>query len=101
MSNLESRIDKHFRIVKRAQSMGIAIGEQVTQLMDIEFADRYFNLRLDEFLNADDFNFAHDFIGIQRNINRVTKQFENCFVPRFAGHCDYSDGTHTEGGDNT
>ena len=36
--------------------------------MDIDSADRKFNLRLDDFLKANDFDFAHDFIGIQKNI---------------------------------
>ena len=39
--------------------------------------------RLEEFLNADDNNFIHDFVGIQLNIDRRTKEF-GYFVPRFA-----------------
>lgn len=41
-------------------------------------------LDLYKLLEADDFNFAHDVIGITRHINRDTGQLENCFVPRFA-----------------
>lgn len=58
------------------------------KVMDIESADKKFNMRLDEWLNADDFNFAHDFYGIVNNINRE-KGFPatdfGFFVPRFAG----------------
>ena len=38
--------------------------------MDIESADKKFNMRLDDWLQADDFNFAHDYCGIQNNIKR-------------------------------
>lgn len=41
-------------------------------------------LRLEELLNADSFNFAHDLTGIRRHINRETGHLENCFLPRFA-----------------
>ena len=39
-------------------------------LMDIESADRKFNIRLDEWLQADLFNFTHDFYGIIDHIVR-------------------------------
>lgn len=62
--------------------------EDVDRMMDIESADKKFNMRLDEWLNADDFNFAHDFYGIVNNINRE-KGFPatdfGFFVPRFTG----------------
>ena len=41
-------------------------------------------LKLTELLNAADFDFAHDLIGIQNNLNRSTGELENCFVPRYA-----------------
>lgn len=40
-------------------------------------------LKLDKFLAADDFNFAHDFFGINRHINRDTGGLNSCFSPRF------------------
>jgi hypothetical protein len=52
--------------------------------MDIENADKAFNLRLEDLLNADDFNFAHDVVGIVTNINRKNPTDFNLFVPRFA-----------------
>ena len=73
----------YLKIVERAEKLGIAQGSRLTGIMDIENADKTFNLRLEEFLNADDFNFAHDYIGIQNNIDRTTKEF-GFFVPRFA-----------------
>lgn len=78
---------KYASICARAKAMGIMRGDAIGALMDIESADKRFNLRLDEFLEADKFNFAHDFIGIQNNI--VRKHFPatdfGYFVPRFAG----------------
>jgi hypothetical protein len=41
-------------------------------------------LDLKRLLAADDFNFAHDVFGIERHLNRLTGQLENCFLPRFA-----------------
>jgi hypothetical protein len=41
-------------------------------------------LDLNRFLDADDFNFIHDVIGIERHLNRRTFELEDCFVPRFA-----------------
>ncbi len=43
-------------------------------------------LRLDELLEADKFDFAHDIFGIKKNINRKTGEIENCFLPRYAQH---------------
>ena len=78
---------KYASICARAKAMGIMKGDVVGALMDMESADKKFNLRLDDFLKADNFNFAHDFIGIQNNI--VREHFPatdfGYFVPRFAG----------------
>ena len=41
-------------------------------------------LRLAELAAADDFNFAHDVLGIREHLNRETGQLENCFLPRFS-----------------
>jgi hypothetical protein len=41
-------------------------------------------LRLEEFRDAEDFDFAHDFFGIQRHIDRTTGRLSNHFLPRFA-----------------
>ena len=54
--------------------------------MDIESADRKFNIRLDEWLQADLFNFTHDFYGIIDHIARdqfPATNFEG-FIPRLA-----------------
>lgn len=83
----KERYHKYVEIVKRAKSEGLYRGEILSLLMDIESADRKFNLRLDDWLKADKFNFAHDLYGIMNNINRT--EFPaidfGLFVPRFAG----------------
>lgn len=35
-------------------------------------------------LNSSGQDFAHDIVGIERNLNRQTGKLENCFVPRAA-----------------
>ena len=64
----KERNRKYGAICARAKAMGIMKGDAIGAIMDIDSADQKFNLRLDEFLEADNFNFAHDFIGIQENI---------------------------------
>lgn len=54
--------------------------------MDLENADNKFNLRLNELLGADDFNFAHDIVGIVNNIDRNNPTEFNYFVPRYANN---------------
>lgn len=71
----------------RAKKMGKADMDKTSHIMDIESADKKFNLRLEEWLNADDFNFIHDWYGIQDNILRDTFPATDfgLFIPRFAG----------------
>ena len=74
------------RIVERAERMGIARGGRFTEIMDIENANKQFNLRLEDMLAGGDFDFVHDFTGIQDTMNRETGRIESLFFPRFAGH---------------
>ena len=53
---------KYADIMVRAAVLGLMNKEDATdRMMDIESADLKFNMRLDDWLKADDFNFAHDF----------------------------------------
>lgn len=83
-----TKLEKYNKIIRRAIEEGIEVKSIMTAMMDVESADMKFNMKLDEWMNADLQDFAHDFIGIQRNINRGSgypaKDF-NSFVPRFAG----------------
>lgn len=83
--NEKERFEKIVEIAKRAEGKGLLAFDRMSLIMDLQHTDEEFNLRLDEFLNADDFNFAHDIVGIQNNFNRKTKQMDNLFVPRYAG----------------
>ena len=85
--NEADRLNTISRIIERADALGISKGTRITKVLDIENACKQFNLRLADWLAADDFNFAHDFTGIQANINRITCKIENHFVPRYAGSC--------------
>lgn len=71
------------KIAERADKLNLLMFDRLSLIMDIEEANRQFNLRLEDWLAADDYNFAHDIVGIQNNINREAKEF-NFFVPRFA-----------------
>ena len=87
MKNKE-RFMMYVEIAKRAEEMELYNGERMTLLMDLESADNVFNLRLEDLLKADNFNFAHDVLGIMSNINRSefpAKDF-GLFVPRYAGN---------------
>ena len=41
-------------------------------------------LKLQELLDADDLNFAHDVFGMRAHINRQTGKLGDCFIPRYA-----------------
>jgi hypothetical protein len=82
----KERFMMYVKIAQRAEGMDLYHGERSTFLMDLESADLAFNMRLEDWLNADDFNFAHDVVGIVNNIDRSefpSTNF-NCFLPRFA-----------------
>lgn len=73
------------KIADRAISMDINLHEEKMSLvMDLEAANDQFALKLEELLRADKFNFSHDVLGIQYNLDRNTRTMQNCFVPRFA-----------------
>lgn len=87
MAKNKERYLKYVKIAERAEKEGLYKGERINLLMDIESADGVFNLRLDDLLNADSFNFSHDLIGIVTNVVRDTFPATDFgfFVPRFAG----------------
>lgn len=81
----KEQFDICVKIVNRAEKENLLMfDDKLSLIMDLECAINKFDLRLNDLLNADNFNFAHDIYGIQNNLNRETKEFENCFLPRFA-----------------
>lgn len=74
-------------ILDRAERLNLVQeteSSRMTLLMDIDFTDEIIPLDLDQLSQMDDANFAHDITGIQYNFNRVTKQMDDCFLPRCA-----------------
>lgn len=82
--NAKEKFMMYVKIAQRAEGMGIYNGERINLLMDIENADKAFNLKLEDLLNADDGNFTHDIVGIVNNIDRNNPTDFNFFVPRYA-----------------
>lgn len=75
------------RIVKRGAAMAHKHGNRLDQMslhMDLSATHAKVPLRLQELLEADDSNFAHDVFGIMRHMDRSTGLLGDCFVPRFA-----------------
>lgn len=83
---MQNRLLKYVEICEKAEKLGICNSDRTGALMDIKSADQKFHLRLNDWMNADDFNFAHDFCGIQNNIVRDSFPATDfgLFIPRFA-----------------
>ncbi len=71
------------KIARRARELDLCV-DTIEAEMDICAVGSQMKLDYNAWYKADDFNFAHDFCGIQKNINRETGKLENCFLPRFA-----------------
>ena len=80
----KERMEKYAAIAARAEEKGLLQDDRLALIMDLEVADEEFNIRLDDLLAAGDFDFAHDIVGIQSNINRREKRMCGYFMPRFA-----------------
>lgn len=79
--------DEENKVIARALKLkALAKNKIIDALMCIESAERCFGLRYDEWLNADDENFLHDFYGIVGECKRgpfPASDFGG-FVPRFS-----------------
>lgn len=72
------------KIAKRAVEMGLSV-DKLEVNMDVTAVHMNdCKLDLQRFLEADDFNFAHDITGIRSNIDTTNGKLRNCFLPRFA-----------------
>lgn len=47
---MKERYLKYAKICERAEKMNISTGERVSAMMDVESADKKFNMRLDDWL---------------------------------------------------
>lgn len=81
----KEKLELIMKIAERAEGMDLLMFDRLSLTMDLKIADSKFNLRLKELLNTDNFNFSHDIVGIQQNIDRQNKTMSDFFVPRFAG----------------
>lgn len=71
-------------IAKKAEEKDLLLSDRMSLIMDLEFVHGdEGTLRLQDLLDADDFNFSHDVVGIQNHFNRETKKLENLFLPRY------------------
>lgn len=71
-------------IATRAEKMDLLMFDRLSLIMDIENVHAEIGLKLNELLNADDLNFAHDIVGIQQNFDRQNNKLQNDFLPRYA-----------------
>jgi len=83
----ESRVINE--IAERAMGLDVARrNDPFTKLdiaMDVTAVHRNgCRLRLEALRDADDFNFAHDILGIRRHLDRETGKLGDFFLPRFA-----------------
>ena len=75
------------RAMKREALKQLADGDIVQIEMDLTAVHANgCPLRLKDFLEAPDFDFSHDIVGIRRHLNRDTGQLEDCFLPRYHVH---------------
>lgn len=83
----KERFLKYAEICERAEKDFPDIKKRrMSNMMDIESADKEFNMHLEDWLKADNENFFHDFFGIINNADRNTFPCTfGLFVPRFAG----------------
>lgn len=71
-------------IVERAKEKDLLASDKLSLTMDLDCVSEKYNLDLQALLKADDFNFAHDVVGIQNHLNRRTRELEDFFLPRYA-----------------
>lgn len=74
------------KIADRAVEKDLQLFDKLSLVMDLEFANNKFDLRLEELLNADDEDFIHDIQGIQNHIDREKEKWAGIFEPRFASY---------------
>jgi len=76
-------------IVNRGLDMAKKVGRKDIKRQDAEMdiTAAHANgcaLDLGKFIDFDEFNFAHDFFGIARHLDRTTGKLGGCFRPRCA-----------------
>lgn len=57
---------------------------KLTAMMDLEHAHIDVPMDLQQFLEFEDSDFNHDYLGIRRHMDRLAGKLTDCFVPRCA-----------------
>lgn len=70
------------KITERAEKSNLLMFDKLSLMMDLDCINQLIGLDFQKLLNANNFNFRHDIVGIQNNINRQKIKLENLFVPR-------------------
>jgi len=94
-SALENLTQEEYRLVQKIVERMKRIGEKEVGYvllldtiqaaeMTIIYTHGLFNLMLQDFLAADQFNFIMEFRDIDINLNRQTGEMDNGFIPRFS-----------------
>lgn len=83
--------DDDRNLIIQIQKRGVTEFEDTDDMVDIlmDITACHCNgteLDLNKFLNADTFNFAHDYFGIRKHISRKTGKLGNNFLPRCTKH---------------
>lgn len=85
MAKTKEKMELYAKICEKAEQKGYK-GQRITLMMDLESADERFNLRLEEMLADDGYDFVHDINGIIQNADRESFPASfGFFVPRYAG----------------
>jgi hypothetical protein len=85
---IEQIVDRHEALCQRAGNQFLG-DERLSLTMDLCTANGVNGNRpldLERLYAADDFNFAHDIVGIQNHMDRTTGKISNRFLPRFTRH---------------
>lgn len=77
-------IDKVVDRVQRDVRMNALRRQTFDWHMDVLAVHATVGLDLQRLLDADDFNFRHDILGIYTELDRSTGKLGDCFLPRFA-----------------
>jgi len=72
------------KVAARAKKEVGHYSDYFSYVADIDSAYDDVGLDLEALLSFDKANFAHDILGISRNLNRYTFKLENDFLPRSA-----------------
>lgn len=78
------------KVVEKAEllfeSLGFKVDKDLRLDVEMDITACHLNgcrLNFQALLNTDDFNFAHDILGIRKNLDRETGKLRNNFLPRF------------------